>query len=139
MTIPNGIGGALRTARTSRGMSLSDVASVAGISIATLSRIETGKQDVDVTLLQTLSRILHVAATHFFDGDGDGRLSAAALIQELALLSSAERAQVIAAATKLARRTGSREAHESRVENLLFGLDLIEDELRALQRDVKKR
>jgi transcriptional regulator with XRE-family HTH domain len=54
------IGERIRETRIARQMSLSDVAVKAHVSTATLSRIETGKQTIDVTLLMLLARILRV-------------------------------------------------------------------------------
>lgn len=140
MSSSNGIGTALRNARTARGMSLNDVATDAGISVATLSRIETDKQNVDVPLLITLAGLLHVTPAALLDGEGALRVDPATLAHDLASLSSGERGQVIADALEHARGRGhSRQALEARVDSLLVALDLVEDELRALQRGMKKR
>lgn len=132
------IGGALRLARQARRMSLSDVASKAGMSVATLSRIETGKQNVDVSLLVTLAHILRVSPAALLDGTGDGRQPSAVLAEELALLSPAERARVLAAAMKQSRRDGPREALHARVESLLTTLDLIREELVFVRKDIRR-
>jgi transcriptional regulator with XRE-family HTH domain len=134
------IGGALRNARQGRGMSLSDVASKAGMSVATLSRIETGKQNVDVGLLMSLALILRVQPAALIGGNGDGRPPKTALAEELATLSPADRAYVLASALKQSRRNeGSREALHARVEGLLMTLDLIREELLLVKRDVRRK
>jgi transcriptional regulator with XRE-family HTH domain len=134
------IGAALRVARQGRRMSLHDVASKASMSVATLSRIETGKQNVDVSLLVSLAHILHVSASALIDGNGNGRQPTAALSEELAMLSPAERARVLATALKQSRKDGgTREALHARVESLLATLDLIREELLHVRQDIRRR
>ena len=132
------IGAALRSARQSRRLSLSDVASKAGMSVATLSRIETGKQNVDVSLLVTLAHILRVSPAALIEGNDDGRQPTTVLAEELALLSPAERARVLATALKQSRKEGSREALHMRVESLLTTLDLIREELHQVRKDIRR-
>lgn len=133
------IGAALRSARQARRMSLSDVASKAGMSVATLSRIETGKQNVDVSLLVNLAHILHVSPAALIEGNGNGRQPATALSEELAMLSPAERARVLASALKQSRKDGTREALHARMESLLMTLDLIREELLHVRQDIRRR
>ncbi|MFZ2491326.1 MAG: helix-turn-helix transcriptional regulator, partial [Thermoanaerobaculia bacterium] len=83
-----GIGEALRSVRTARAMSLSEVATAAGISTATLSRIETGKQSLDVAVLVRICAILHVPAAQLLGGEAEGRTSEEALVSSLAALPS---------------------------------------------------
>ena len=142
MTVTNGIGSALRSARTARGMSLSDIAGDAGISVATLSRIETDKQNVDVPLLLTLARLLHVTPAVLLDGGitAEAAVDLGALAYVLGALPSEQRAQVFIEALKQSRKgTRSREALHDRLDSMLAVLDLIENEMRGIQRDVKKR
>ena len=121
-------------------MSLNDVASKAGMSVATLSRIETGKQNVDVSLLVNLAHILHVSPAALIEGNGNGRQTSTALSEELAMLSPAERARVLATALKQSRKDGGpREALHARVESLLTTLDLIREELLHVRQDIRRR
>ena len=135
MTTTKQIGGVLRGVRNARGLSLHDVSSEAGISVATLSRIETDKQTVDVPLLITLSRVLHVTPSSLL-GDEEGEAAAVrapdAVARDHASRSSSPRAQVMASALK---RPGSVRA---RLDSLLEVLDLIGTELRALQRELQR-
>jgi transcriptional regulator with XRE-family HTH domain len=137
MSTPD-IGAALRVARQARRLSLSDVAEKAGMSVATLSRIETGKQNVDVSLLVNLAHILHVSPAALLEGNGDGRQPMVVLAEELALLSPAERARVLASALKQSRKDGSKEALHARVESLLTTLDLIREELHHVRKDIRR-
>lgn len=52
------VGERLRDARRTMGLSLQQVASRVGISIATLSRVENGKQAIDLDLFVQLTRLL---------------------------------------------------------------------------------
>lgn len=52
------VGDRLRGARRTMGLSLQQVASRIGISIATLSRVENGKQAIDLDLFLQLTRML---------------------------------------------------------------------------------
>lgn len=68
--VASDIGPRLRLARKARNHSLSDVAGRAGMSSATLSRIETGRQDVTINTLFDLSEALGVEPGNFFTADG---------------------------------------------------------------------
>ena len=71
------IGARIRELRTARRMSLSDVAEQASISTATLSRIETGKQNIDVGLMTMIARVLHLSPHDLLDAEdeSDGYLA----------------------------------------------------------------
>jgi transcriptional regulator with XRE-family HTH domain len=92
---PLEIGQRLRIIRKIREASLSDVAEICHISAATLSRIETGKQDLSVTTLLILCDALACAPD-------DVLLTAARNASSLlAALSDVERAkEAFAAATE---------------------------------------
>jgi transcriptional regulator with XRE-family HTH domain len=66
----NMIGTRIRELRTARRMSLTEVAAQASISTATLSRIETGKQNIDVGLMTMIARVLHLSP-HDLLGEDD--------------------------------------------------------------------
>jgi transcriptional regulator with XRE-family HTH domain len=127
------IGDALRRARIEQRMSLNDVADKADISIATLSRIETNKQNLDVSLLLTLSRILKVPVTDLLDIDGEGD-GAVALTRQLARMSPAERARLI-----IDSRSSNATAPHVNFDDLLATLDILRNELLAIHRAVKSR
>ncbi len=101
------IGERLRAARLSRELSLGDVAGQAGVSAATLSRIENNKQSLDLPLFLQLTRILGVRPGALIE-DGDGNHSADELIEILAALRAAERARIFAAANERSRSRRSR-------------------------------
>jgi transcriptional regulator with XRE-family HTH domain len=116
------------------------VASQAGISAATLSRIETDKQNVDVGTLVSLSGVLGIEpATLLANSNGDGH-APDALIGALATMPPAECAQLIAESMKQSRRgRARRDALHARIDLLVAALDLIHEELLELRRDARRR
>jgi transcriptional regulator with XRE-family HTH domain len=135
-----GLGSSLRGARLAQGLSLSDVAGEAGISVATLSRIETQKQNVDVSLLVEICRILGVSPATILGGNGGADHTTQGLTRELASLKADQRAQIFAAASRQASRSkGSRERVQARIENLLATIEMIRDELLDLRKTSRRR
>ena len=63
------VGERLRQIRKERGMSLNDVATKVDISVATLSRIETNKQTVELGLFVELAKILKTPPAALIDHD----------------------------------------------------------------------
>lgn len=129
------IGARLRSARQLRQLSLSDVASRAGISVATLSRLETSKQSVDVELLTTLAGILGIAPARLL-GPGEDSQDLELLADRLAALRAAERAEIMRAA---ARRRQKQKDLGAVVDDLLATLDILRDELEQVARATRKR
>ena len=100
--------------------------------MATLSRIETDKQNLDVVLLTRLASILGVPAVEIL---GDGQESDhSSVTRKLARMPAKERARVYVDAS----RRGS-----SSIDDLLSVLDVLRDELSRLKhtrvRRTKKR
>ena len=132
------IGEKLRQARKSAALPLSDVAGNAGISVATLSRIETGKQSLEFGTFLLLAKILNRDPGTFFE-EGENSDSEP-LVQRLIALGSNERMKVwnqLATAMR-SRRTSGRAATRQlglEVEELLAQLDYLRSEIES----VKKR
>ena len=131
------IGDTLRRLRVDRHLSLATVAGQAGISVATLSRVETNKQGVDIDLLLRLARIFGIAPTELLggrtDGDSDGMR---ALARRLLSLPSSERARVF----RLSARTGGQSRDVAAVlDELVATVDALRDELAELHRTVRRR
>lgn len=124
------VGESLRRARRQRDLTLADVAEQAGISPATLSRIETNKQRVDVSVLMKLAGILGVPPAELFREGEDEDLHA--LAGRLSRLNPLERATVI----REASRHDTRQQLASRIEELLQTVDLLREELVSMQRHV---
>ena len=131
------VGAALRIARRSRGLSLNQVATQAGVSTATLSRIETENQTVDVSRLLEISKILDVSPAQILGDDGHAGDGEDALVDALAALPASARARVISAAA--APRHQKRSQIDSQIETLLATVDVIREELASLQKQVRRR
>ena len=128
------IGVTLRRVRLERELSLADVAGKAGISVATLSRVETDKQNVDVTLLLTLAEVLDVPGAELIGGDRDGD-DPNALVRKLGRLRPSERTKIFL------QSAGRREAKPlgAVVDDLLTTVEILREELLHVQRAVRGR
>jgi transcriptional regulator with XRE-family HTH domain len=135
----NPIGERLRAARMARELSLGDVAVQLGVSAATLSRIENNKQSLDLPLFLELTRVLGVRAAGVLESD-DSAHRAEELIDELAAMTSIERARIFAAANDRSR--GRRIAIASlpnRVDGLLHSLNAVKSELLDVRAALKRQ
>jgi len=135
------VGAQIREVRTSRNLSLNEVATRAQISVATLSRIERDKQGLDLGLFLILCRILR-AAPHDLLGD-NGSDIADPLAMQIAQLTHGDRIQLwhdLASARRTDRKVKS---HLSRladeVEELLAQLEFVRSEIEAVQAHVRRR
>ena len=135
------IGEKLREVRQSQGRSLAEVAGKAKVSVATLSRIETDKQSVDVELLLVLAKVLGVQAPDLLgSGSGDGD----PLAQRIAGLDARKRAELwrdLASERRAqrGRNRGNAQQVGQQVEELLAQLDFLREELEAVRAKIKKR
>lgn len=127
------IGGRLRGIRAERQLPLAIVAAKAGVSVATLSRVETNKQNIDVAMLMTLAGILGVAPSEIL-GDHSTDDDRASLTRRLARLSRAERMKLFLEASRRRER-----ALGAVVDDLLATLDLLRDELLEVQKSVRRK
>lgn len=118
----------LRRLRNERALSLAEVAEQAGISVATLSRVETNKQGIEVGLLLTLARILGVSAAEIVGGEEQ---DAASLSRRIAQLPAAERARVFSSSTPRPRRG---KELESTLNDLVATVEVLREELLGVQR-----
>lgn len=127
------IGERLRRLRAERQLSLANVAEKAGVSVATLSRVETNKQNMDVSMLVTLSGILGVAPSEVL-GDPSTDDDRAALTRRLSRLSRADRTKLFVDSSRRRER-----ALSVVVEDLLATLDILRDELVEAQKSVRRK
>jgi transcriptional regulator with XRE-family HTH domain len=136
------IGERIRAVRASQRLSLGDVASRAEISIATLSRIETNKQALDVELFMTLARILKTTPRALLEDDetSTGTVSLAAQIEALPPKERLRLWRDLAAARKArpAQVAASRDV-EHQVDVLLAQLDYLRDEITSVRKRLRKR
>jgi transcriptional regulator with XRE-family HTH domain len=141
------LGERIREARLAQNRSLADVAGKANISVATLSRIETDKQSVEVGLFINLARVLDIPPTellgddHGRNGNGNGLDP---LVRRIAALGSRERLELWRelAAERRANRARAR-APQARqtaqhVEELLAQLDFLREELETVRKHIRK-
>lgn len=134
------IGEKIREVRQSQGRSLAEVAGKAKISVATLSRIETDKQSIDVELLLVLSRVLGIEAA---DVLGNGDATPDPLAQRIASLDPGKRTDLWRdlAAERRAQRAKSRPSRNvgPQVEELLAQIDFLREELESVRGRIKKQ
>lgn len=128
------IGETLRRLRNERQLSLAGVAEQAGVSIATLSRVETNKQNIDVAMLMRLASILEVAPAEIF-GTPAPENDPKSLAQRLSKLSRAERTRVYLESSR--RRNPAELA--AVVDDLLATFEILRDELLSVRQAVRKR
>lgn len=128
------VGETLRRFRIERQLSLAAVAEEAGVSVATLSRVETNKQSVDVALLLELARILEVPPAEIIGGDGDAD-DVGSLARRLATLRPADRTRVFLESS----RRGNGKQVQATIDDLLLTIDVLREELLAVRRAVRRR
>lgn len=137
------IGEKIREVRQSQGRSLAEVAAKAKISVATLSRVETDKQSIDVELLLVLTNVLGVEAQDVL-GSRNGNAETDPLAQRIASLGARQRAELwrdVAAERRSQRaknRGGGRNISQQ-VDELLAQIDFLREELEAVRLRVKKQ
>ena len=112
--------------------------------MATLSRIETAKQSVDVDLLVILAGVLGTEPRQILgDGDGKGETRSEDLAQRIAGLGTKERADFWRelAAERRTQRSRSRTSRDlsQQVDELLAQIDFLREELEAVRSRVRKR
>jgi len=136
------VGNRIRVARQSRNLSLTELASRAEISAATLSRIERDKQNLDLGLFLTLTSILKLTP-HEVLGDVDDEEGVDPLVRAISSMQTGERAQLwrsLAAERKTHRsRRADGRAVANEVEELLAQVDFIRGEIESVQKRLRKR
>jgi transcriptional regulator with XRE-family HTH domain len=136
------VGNRIRIARQSRNLSLTDLASRADISAATLSRIERDKQNVDLGLFLTLTRILQLTPHEVLE-DAETQEGVDPLVRAISGMQTGERAQLwrsLAAERKTHRsRKADGRAVANEVEELLAQVDFIRGEIESVQKRLRQR
>lgn len=135
------VGNRLRIARQSRNLSLTELAESANISAATLSRIERDKQNLDLALFLTLTRILELTPHEILeDSDGDG---VDPLVRAISSMQTGERANLwrSLAAERKTHRTRKIDGRvvANEVDELLAQVDFIRGEIESVQKSLRKR
>lgn len=136
------VGEKIRVARQAQHLSLSDVAERAGISAATLSRIETNKQSIDLGIFLLLAKILKRQA-HELLGEEDGHVQPP-LAWKIASLGTDERARLwreVSAArrTQKPARRSDPASVALHVEELIAQIDFIREEIESVRKRLRSR
>lgn len=136
------VGNRIRVARQSRNLSLTELASRADISAATLSRIERDKQNVDLGLFLTLTRILQLTP-HEVLNDAETAEGVDPLVRAISGMQTGERAQLWRSLAAERRTRRSRKADgravANEVEELLAQVDFIRGEIESVQKRLRRR
>jgi transcriptional regulator with XRE-family HTH domain len=138
------IGERIRAARLAQDRSLADVAAKAEISVATLSRIETDKQSLDLGLFLSIAQVLQVSPQQLLAESGNGNGSDP-LARRIAALGSRERLELWKDLTEERkvnrgkRRGAEMQQVSQQVEELLAQVDFLREELDSIRKHVKRR
>jgi transcriptional regulator with XRE-family HTH domain len=137
------IGDRLREVRLSQQRSLGDVAEKAEISVATLSRIETNKQTLEVGLLLALAKILKVPAQELI-AEADGAVEDEKLATKIAALAGPDRIRLWRdlAQSRRTRRPSRRGVPADlgqQVEELVAQIDYLREEIEGVRKRVRRR
>lgn len=136
------VGARIRAARQSRNLSLTDLAGRADISAATLSRIERDKQNLDLGLFLTLTRILKLTP-HAVLGDDIDEEGVDPLVRAISGMQTGDRAQLwrsLAAERKTHRnRKADGRQVVNEVDELLAQVDFIRGEIESVQKRLRRR
>lgn len=136
------VGNRIRQARTARNLSLSDVASHAKISVATLSRVERDKQGLDLGLFLTLCRVLQTSPKELIGDDPGDKIDP--LAARIGSLEHEERLQLwrdLAANRRNGRRQATRQVQKlsDEVEELLAQLEYVRAEIESVHSRMRRR
>ena len=134
MTDSSSVGPTLRRLRMERDIALAAVAEQAGVSIATLSRIETNKQSIEVGLLLSLARILEVSAADILGCDDEPDV-VEALSRRLAALPPDARTKVF----KKSSPKSSPKDLQPALDDLISTVEMMREELLNVQRAIRRR
>ncbi len=134
-----GIGARIRDVRNTQQKSLSDIATRAKISAATLSRIETEKQGVGITLFLLIAKVLKVSP-HELLGEPEPREEGNdPLAAKVASMKPNERTRLwndLAEARReerTHRRTAATPSAGAQIEELLAQIDYLRQEVESMR------
>jgi transcriptional regulator with XRE-family HTH domain len=135
------VGTRIREARTSRNLSLNEVATRAHVSVATLSRIERDKQGLDLGLFLILCRVLKAMPHDLLGDEADENVDPLAL--QIARLTHTDRVQLwrdLASARRNGRdglRSKVRRLNDE-VEELMAQLQYVQAEIESVHTQIRK-
>ncbi len=134
----NGIGSRIRESRVSQHKSLNEIASRAKISAATLSRIETEKQGVGISLFLLLAKVLKVHPNELL-GEPESTDGGDPIAQKLASMNASDRTQMWQELTAIRRDGRARRAKEvstnvgAQIEEILAQIDYLRQEVDSMR------
>jgi transcriptional regulator with XRE-family HTH domain len=135
------VGSRIRQARTTRNLSLNDVATRAHISVATLSRIERDKQRLELGLFVLLCRILKTPPEDLLGEEYPENVDPLAV--RIASLQLADRVQLwrdLASSRRGEQRSSMRmQVLAEEVEELLAQIEFVRAEMESLHTRVRRR
>jgi transcriptional regulator with XRE-family HTH domain len=137
------IGEKIRHVRTAQQRSLADVAKKAKISIATLSRIETDKQTLDLGLFLTLAKVLDCPPNELL-GDATEDNGVDPLVRKIATFEAKERThlwrELAIAQRSQAVRSRRLQVNQlsQQVEELLAQIDFMREELENVRKRLRR-
>mgnify|MGYP003575242528 CR=1 FL=1 len=140
----NSVGERIREARLSQDRSLADVAGKTSISVATLSRIETDKQSLDMELFLSIARVLQVPTEQLLR-DNNVEDNGDPLARRIVALGNRERLELwrnlaIERRTYRSTKRGAEMRHVGhQVDELLAQVDFLREELESIRKHVKRR
>jgi transcriptional regulator with XRE-family HTH domain len=135
------VGTRIRQARTSRNLSLNEVATRAHVSVATLSRIERDKQGLELGLFLVLCRILKTSPQDLLGEENPENVDPLAV--KIATLQHADRVRLWRdlASSRRGERPNSVRTHVRKlaeeVEELLAQLEFVRAEMESFQTRVR--
>ncbi|HSP16745.1 MAG TPA: helix-turn-helix transcriptional regulator [Thermoanaerobaculia bacterium] len=134
------IGERLRSARQAQEVSLTEIAAKAGISAATLSRIETDKQGLDLGLFLTLAQVLKADPNQLL-GEHDVDEESDPLARRIEALGSADRTQLwrdLTTARRERRRT-ARPDLTDQFEELAAQFEYIRQQIESVRSNLRRK
>lgn len=133
------VGERIREARLDQNLSLTTVAAKVRVSPATLSRIENGKQTLDVGLFLALAKTLDVSPEDLL-GASQSIRGDETLVAAIAALSPAKRIRLWRElAVARASRPAKMREFGQRVEELLAQIDFLKKEIETLRVQLRRR
>jgi transcriptional regulator with XRE-family HTH domain len=139
------VGDNLRQARLAQHLSLATVAGEAHISAATLSRIETNKQPLELRMFMTLAGVLKVSARELLGSDEEEEPVAGGsdpLVTRIAGLETAARAELwrsLAAERRTHLGNGRSRSMAHQLDELLAQVEFLREEIEAVRARLRKR
>lgn len=138
------IGENLRQVRKSLGLSMQNVADQAHVSVATLSRVETNTQGIDLGLFLSLARILRCEPADLLQIGADEDKRGERLAGQIAVLNTAERLRLWrrlatdARVNRVRKRSAAIRQLAMQVEELLAQVDFVRAEIEAVNKRLRR-